>query len=239
MSHAPVSSGHGCRPGYDGRVHETVTASAEMLDPANPSADPRPVPPRSQRYWIFGSMAVFGLISFIASFVLSVDALVLAGNPDADLACTIDAVFDCAAVGATWQANLLGFPNAFFGIATSVVLIVIAVAGLSGTRFPRWFMVGAHLGFLAGVIFAYWLLYQSTFVIGAMCIWCLTVCLATTIVFWNLTSWNFQEHNHYFGPAVGQKLERFVAGGWLSIVFMAWLALVISVELVKWLPLYI
>lgn len=210
-----------------------------MLDPANPSADPRPVPPMRQRRWLFGSMAVFGLVSFIASFVLSVDALVLAKNPDADLVCAIDAVFDCGKVGATWQANLLGFPNAFIGIATSAVILVIAVAGFFGTRFPRWFMVVAHVGFLAGLVFAYWLLYQSTFVIGAMCIWCLTVCLATTVLFWNLTSWNIQERNHYFGDSMAAKLERFVANGWLTIAFMAWLALVVIVELVKWVPLYI
>lgn len=221
-----------------GRVTTTKTSS-EILDPANPGADPRPVPPRKQRYLLFGEMLVFAIISLIASWVLSYDAILLAANPNADLACSINAVFDCAKVGSTWQANVFGFPNAFLGMVAEPVVMTIAVASLSGVRFPRWFMFTANVVYLLGVIFAYWLLFQSTYVIGALCPWCITVTISTTFVFWSMTAWNIQERNHYFSGKTAEKLEKLQRGGWLTIAFMVWITVVLVIEFVHWLPQFI
>ena len=86
---------------------------------------------RQSNGWIFGYMLFSSLISLTASFVLSVDALELARNPGADLACNINSVISCGTVGATWQANLLGFPNAYLGLIAEPVVITIAVASLA------------------------------------------------------------------------------------------------------------
>ena len=71
---------------------------------------------RQSRRWIFGTMLFSALISLTASFVLSVDAIALARDPAATLACNINSVISCGAVGLSWQASLLGFPNAFLGL---------------------------------------------------------------------------------------------------------------------------
>ena len=63
----------------------------------------------------------------------------------ADLSCNISSTISCATVGLSWQASLLGFPNAFLGLVTQPVLITIAVAALGGVRFPRWFMLAAQV----------------------------------------------------------------------------------------------
>ena len=228
------------RDGYHVGVQEQTThASPEILDPANPGADPRPVPPKRQRYLLFGEMLVFAIVSLIASWVLSYDAILLAADPNAELACSINAVLDCARVGASWQANVFGFPNAFLGMIAEPVVMTIAVASLSGVRFPRWFMFTANVVYFLGVIFAYWLLYQSTYDIGALCPWCLTVTVSTTFVFWSMTAWNIQERNHYFSDKVAEKLERFHRGGWLTIAFMAWIAIVLVIEILHWVPRYL
>lgn len=40
------------------------------------------------------------------------------------------------------------------------------------------------LGFYSiSFVFAYWLFFQSYFVIGALCPWCLTITVTTTLVF--------------------------------------------------------
>ncbi|WP_197511923.1 vitamin K epoxide reductase family protein [Tessaracoccus coleopterorum] len=127
------------------------------------------MPSDRSRYILFGEMLVFATISLIASFVLAYDALILAADPDAVLACSINAIFDCAKVGSTPQANVFGFPNAFLGLISEPVVMTIAVASLCRVRFPKWFMFTANVVYLLGVIFAYWLLFQSTFVIGALC----------------------------------------------------------------------
>lgn len=194
------------------------------------------VPRSRERYFLFGEMLLFGTLSLIASFVLSHDAVLLAADPDVDLACSISVFIDCAKVGVTWQAKVLGFPNAFLGLIAEPVVMTIAVASLAGTRFPRWFMATANSVYLLGVIFAYWLLYQSTFVIGALCPWCILVTVSTTFVFVSMTHWNILENNLYLKPAAHDRAVAFVRGGGMAILLIVWLAIVLVVEAVKWVP---
>ncbi|CCH73572.1 Predicted membrane protein (fragment) [Nostocoides australiense Ben110] len=192
-----------------------------------------PVPDRVRKI-LFGEMLIFAILSLIASWVLSYDAIVLARDPDAVLSCSINSVLDCAKVGTTWQANIFGFPNAFLGMISEPVVMTIAVASLAGVRFPRWFMFVGNVCYLLGVIFAYWLLYQSTFVIGALCPWCLLVTLSTTFVFSSMTQWNIRENNLFLPERWQRKALAFVENGWFSIALIAWVAAVIIFEVIKW-----
>ena len=45
--------------------------------------------------WIFASMLVGSALSLIASFVLSVEAVELAANPNAVLSCSVNSVLNC------------------------------------------------------------------------------------------------------------------------------------------------
>ena len=129
---------------------------------------------------------IASLVSLVASFVLSVDAITLASNPTADLSCNINSVISCGTVGRSWQAHVFGFPNAFLGLMFEPIIITVAVAHLGGVRFPRWFMLLVQGIYTIGFAFAYWLFYQAMFNIHALCPWCLTVTVATTLVFFEL-----------------------------------------------------
>lgn len=194
---------------------------------------------RRVRTVLFTEMLVFAILSLIASWVLAYDAIVLAADPDAILSCSINEVLDCAAVGRTWQANVWGFPNAFFGLVGEPVVMTIAVATLSGVRFPRWFMFAANIGYLLGVIFAYWLLYQSTFVIGALCPWCLLVTFATTFVFASMTNWNVRANNLFLSERAHAKALAFVENSWFTLTVIGWVTLVIIIEIIKWGPRFL
>ena len=61
--------------------------------------------------WIFASMLVGAIGSLIASFVLSVEAIELAKNPNAVLSCSINIILNCATVGIHPSAHMFGFPN--------------------------------------------------------------------------------------------------------------------------------
>ncbi|TRY19638.1 vitamin K epoxide reductase family protein [Tessaracoccus rhinocerotis] len=191
------------------------------------------------RRFLFGEMLLFALLSLIASFVLSHDAIILAADPEATLACSINPFLDCAKVGLTWQANLFGFPNAFLGLISEPVVITIAVASLAGVRFPRWFMFTANLVYLLGVIFAYWLLFQSTYEIGALCPWCILVTISTTFVFVSMTHWNILENNLYLKPEAHRRAVAFAKGGWITISLIGWLALVVILEVFRWAPAFL
>lgn len=178
----------------------------------------------------FLEMLLSSLLGLTASLVLSIDAIALAKNPEVDLACNISATISCAKVGLTWQANLLGFPNAFLGLIAEPVVITLAVAALGGVRFPRWFMVAAQCVYSIGLAFAYWLFYEAFFHIHALCPWCLLITVTTTLVFFSMTRVNIMEGN--LGAGLQRRLDRPLRLGvdtGMAVVLIAALAsLVIS-----------
>ena len=184
---------------------------------------------RHSNAWIFGTMLLSSCLSLVASFVLSVDAIRLAENPNADLSCNINAVISCGTVGSAWQSELLGFPNAFLGLVAEPVVITIAVASLGGVRFPRWFMFAAQVVYALGLVFAYWLFYQAMFNIGALCPWCLLVTLSTTLVFSTLTHVNIRDDNLFLprrvqaslAAAIKVNLDLVVVAIWLLVIVLA------------------
>jgi uncharacterized membrane protein len=189
---------------------------------------------RHANAWIFGTMLVSACLSLIASFVLSVDALALAADPDASLSCNINTVISCGTVGSSWQAHLFGFPNAYLGMLAEPVVITIAVASLGGVRFPRWFMFSAQVVYTLGFIFAYWLLYQSMFVIGAMCPWCLLVTVSTTLVWATLTHVNIRDDNLYLRPRLQERLSGWIQADLDWIVVVIWLLILVLITVLKY-----
>lgn len=177
-------------------------------------------------------MLIGASIGLVASFVLAVDSLVLAANPNAEFSCDISAKISCGAVGSTWQANLLGFPNAFLGLISEPVVITLAIAALAGVVFPRWFMLTAQAFYSIGFIFAYWLFFQSYFVIGALCPWCLTITVTTTVVFFSITRINVLDSNLRFGRGTStiESLVKSWVDVYLMIIVLAIMAAMVIVR---------
>lgn len=165
------------------------------------------------------AMLVSSTLSLIASLVLSADAIRLAKQPTVKLACDINAIVSCGKVARSWQSNLLGFPNAFLGLMSEPVVIAVAIAGLGLVAFPRWFLRTAHLFYLAGLAFAFWLLSQSFFVIKALCPWCLLVTLSTVTVFATMSRINIMENTWALSEENHQKLVNFLDRGWGRVLY--------------------
>ena len=182
--------------------------------------------------WV--TMLVSSLLSLVASFVLSIDALRLAENPNADLGCNINAVISCGTVANSWQSSLLGFPNAFLGLVTEPVVITIAVASLARVRFPRWFMVAAQVVYTVGLVFAYWLFYEAMFDIGALCPWCLLVTLATTLVFFEMTYVNIRDDNLHLPRRMQRALTSFIRSGFDLMLLVVWLLVLLLAVVLKY-----
>jgi uncharacterized membrane protein len=178
---------------------------------------------RHSNGWIFGTMLFSACLSLLASLVLSIDAVRLAADPGTALSCNINSVLSCGTVATSPQAQLFGFPNAFLGLMAEPVVITIAVAGLGGVRFPRWFMFAAQVVYTLGVIFAYWLFYQSMFHIGALCPWCLLVTVSTTLVFATLTHVNIRDNNLLLPPRAHRALTSAIDADLDATVVIIWL----------------
>ncbi len=185
--------------------------------------------PRQAGAWL--EMLISSVLGLTASLVLSIDAIRLAEDPNADLACNVSSTISCGTVGTSWQASLLGFPNAFLGLMFEAVVIAFAVAGLAGTRFPRWYMLGVQGIYVVAIVFAYWLFFQAYFVIGAMCPWCLLITFTTLFVFTSMTRINIRTGN--FGPRVQRTLEpalRYGVDVYSSILISAVIAAMVIVR---------
>jgi uncharacterized membrane protein len=187
------------------------TTDVGELDELDVLDDPdllRPAPQRWHRRTAI-EMIVSGVLGLVASFVLSIEAWQLAGDSTAVFSCDINQALSCGAVARTWQAHLLGFPNAFLGILFEAIVLTISVSMFAGVRFPRLIMFGAEGLYTIGLFFALWLFSQSYFVIHALCPWCLLITFTTTLVWAGLTRINVRDGNLPSTPG----MRRFVAAG--------------------------
>lgn len=132
------------------------------------------------------------IIGLIASFILSLDEIRIAANPNYIPSCNLNPVVSCGNVMKSAQAHAFGFPNPFIGLAGFAVLITIAVAILAGAKLKRWFWIGLEIGMLLGMAFTYWLLVESIYRIKALCPYCLIVDVVITIMFWYITLYNLE-----------------------------------------------
>ena len=165
-------------------------------------------------------MIISGSIGLFTSFVLSIEAWQLAADSSARFGCDISSVLSCSTVAQTWQARILGFPNAFLGIFFEAVVLAISVGIFAGVKFPRWYMLGTNLLYTIALFFAFWLFGQSYFIIQVLCPWCLLITLTTTLVFGGITRINIRDGV----IPTPEGLRRIVAQGldwalWGLIVF--------------------
>ncbi len=191
------------------------------------------VEPHHRHRGAFLEMLISSVLGLVASLVLSAEAVTLAADPGAVLSCDISAKISCGAVGVSWQAELLGFPNAFLGLIAEAVVITVAVAALGGVKFPRWFMLTAQGFYAIGFVFAYWLFWQSFTVIGALCPWCLLITVTTTLVFFSLTRVNILDGN--FGAGVQRSLTPALRVGADIAVSVLLIAIIAAIVIVGYL----
>jgi len=186
--------------------------------------------------WIFLSMLVGALGSLIASFVLSVEAVELAANPNAVLSCSINIVLNCATVAVHPTASLFGFPNSFLGMIAEPIVITVAIAGLAGVKFPRKFMFAAQIMYTLGLVFAFYLFGVSYFIIGALCPWCLLVTATTTFVWFAITRYNIRENNLYLPKNISRIAHRVIEKDFDKVALFSLVVFLVVVILVKYGP---
>lgn len=114
-----------------------------------------------------------GLVGITTSFLLTLDKIKLLENPGVVLPCNINPLISCGPVINTWQAEIFGVPNPMLGIVGFSAVLTIGVALLLGAVFDKRFWKFFTIGVTASVIFIHWLIFESIFDIGALCLYCM------------------------------------------------------------------
>lgn len=127
-------------------------------------------------------MLLAGVSGFIASFILTIDKFKVLKDAGYTPSCNINSTLNCKSVMLSKQAEVFGFPNSIIGIGAFAVMITIAVLLFFGTNIPKLVLQIGTFGTALAAIFCHWLAYQTTFVIGALCPYCMVAWVATLMV---------------------------------------------------------
>lgn len=173
-------------------------------------------------------LLITGIIGWVSSFQLMLDKLLYLENPDANLSCNFGLTVQCGTNLNSSQGELFGFPNPLVGVAAFIFPIMIGVLILSGVRITRWILGGLNLGVVLGMVWVIWFIYQSIYVLGSLCPWCMTMWVAMIFMFWHLLFASFA--NGTFGSkdsrqALGRNLYSW---GWVIGIFTLLLIAVLA-----------
>jgi uncharacterized membrane protein len=174
-------------------------------------------------------LIIGGIIGVLASLMITIEKFDLLQHPNASFICDLNPVISCGSVMESKQANAFGFMNTYIGLLGFPVIATIGVAMLAGARFRRWFWLAMLGGLSLGILFAYWLLFESVYRIGALCPYCLSVDVALTTIWWYVLLYVIDEgHLKLKGAAHG--VADFAHKHHLDILLF-WFVIIIAVVL--------
>ncbi|MFJ3306657.1 vitamin K epoxide reductase family protein [Streptomyces sp. NPDC086549] len=176
-------------------------------------------------------MTVTGIVGWLASLRLSIDDWHVLKDPTYQPSCNISPVVGCGSSMASWQGNLLGFPNMLLGLGAFAAVATLGVAVLAGARLHRLLWLALNAGALAGVGFAHWLIFQSLYEINRLCPYCAVIWVITIALFWYVTLHNLK-HGVIPVPVRGRSaLNLVLESQWMLLA--AWYGVIIMLVLTR------
>jgi uncharacterized membrane protein len=210
-----------------------MTADARDLDELDDPDlggldDPEAAPPRLTRLgW---TQIVGGVLGFVAAFALILDRIELLKDPDFVPSCSINPLLSCGTIMKTDQAAVFGFPNPLIGIATFPVVILFGVLIAARTPLPRFAWRGLLIGSVLGFGFVHWLAFQSLYVIGALCPYCMVAWVGMDLVFFATLAGAIR--SRALGAVGTGPVGRFIASA-PGLLATVWVVLVVLLIVVR------
>ena len=169
--------------------------------------------------WVPPAITAAGVLGLSAAWALTVDKVRLLQDPAFVPPCSVSAIVNCGSVMQSWQSSVFGFPNSLIGLVSFSVVICLGILAWSGARLRSWVWWGLEAGVLLGMVFVHWLAFQSAYVIGALCLYCAAVWLATFAVLGATTSTVLAYHRAQDpGSSVRRRLQEL----W-PVLWAAWM----------------
>lgn len=176
-------------------------------------------------------LVVAGTIGTACALALTLDRIALLADPGYIPSCSISPLLSCGSVMTSPQSQVLGFPNPLIGMMTFPILATLGVAMLGGAVLPRWMWLGMQAGVTAGAMFVHWLIWQSLYVIGALCPYCMIVWVVTIITFLYVTLHNLNRQAIPLPQIVREVSTRWAS--WHGLILTVWLLTIAALIAVR------
>ncbi|WP_157974035.1 vitamin K epoxide reductase family protein [Desertihabitans aurantiacus] len=173
-------------------------------------------------------LIITSALGFLASMVLTIDRITIAGNPDATFACDISPFVACGPAMTSEAGAIFGFPNPLLGIAGYAITGTTGVLLASGLRPPRWYLLSLQAGVIGAAVLITFLQYQIINVVNALCLWCFLVWLVTIPIVVTTTITNLRVGT--FGAGL-QRIGRELAHWQVLVVTIWYVALLVALGL--------
>lgn len=176
---------------------------------------------------VAGAMGVFG------TFFQTLEKMRILEHPGEVLWCDRGSALSCTSVLKAWQSSALGVPNSMVGLVVFVLFLTSGLALVLRSRPSVAFLRVLQFFALFMLGFTLWYLFETTFVIGSLCVYC--ILNGTAVVVANLAV-----------PRLMVAAGRFQGEGALGFVRRAiedgadkwfWLALWAGVAVTMWVAL--
>lgn len=151
--------------------------------------------------WI---LLIGGIIAMAASIALSVEVYQRLKNPSYVPICNLNPILSCTSVADSHQSEAFGFPNYYLGIGGYAAIATVGAVLLTGAKLSKRFWRMLLGGLVFSAAFLHWLIFETLYRIGSLCIFCMVVWAVSIPLFWYTLIYNIQIGN----IKVPKKLRR-------------------------------
>ncbi len=171
-------------------------------------------------WWIITGASFVGLVS---SLLQTIERINYAKHPSIPLTCDINAIFSCRNVFDAWQSSVFGFSNSLVCMLFFALTAGVALTGATGSILNRYLRSIFHFFSVFFLGFGAWYLWQSTYRIGSICIFCL-FCYAS-VIFMNWAWFRLHYRELPLSKQKAAKLANFVKNGGDLFITVLWVLL--------------
>jgi uncharacterized membrane protein len=178
-----------------------------------------------------GALIVGGFLGWIAAFTLLFERLQFLMGDVSKPSCSLNIFIDCGRVFNSAYASLFGFPNVIIGLTFFPLAIVAGILFLTNAQVKNWVWRLGRVPLYCAIAFCFVLLYITSFLIGAVCLWCMLAWTATFLIAYSYISLtNYQEADE----AGKARLLKSWNAGYVLVWFGALSAFFIGILFASW-----
>ncbi len=177
-------------------------------------------------------LVISGGLGFIASLSLMLEKIASLEQPGRVPLCDINPILSCGSVMDSAQASLFGIPHSLLGVGIFAALMTLGIALIAGARLKPWFWNAVLGASLIGFISVQYLVYQSLFVIRALCPWCMVIWVAVVPIMFGVIAYGVRQQIFQFKQPAVQPTLRFIAKHNVTIIAV-WFIIVVYMIIVQ------